>query len=202
MVVETSDKDQFSYVYVLNPFLKLTRSGPTRSGETFLSILMQRICWFKGFFSVSYGHFLHFLGNNQFQMCIMLENIYCKLTIGIDLISYRWYNFEHTLVFYAANKVSMIHRISLLCKKEWYCKPIFRYRVCIVKSLVFVKNDRFKLVIAILVNCHISKYIFDRYSANYLFWNTWGYLSIYWDRKDWLRGVFFLDKYFTRCSPR
>ena len=43
----------------------------------------------------------------------MFENIFCKLTIGIDLISYKWFNCKLILVFYAANTVSMIHRISI-----------------------------------------------------------------------------------------
>ena len=47
MVVETSDENQFSYFYVLNPFLKLTRPDrPARptSGEKLLSLSMPRIC--------------------------------------------------------------------------------------------------------------------------------------------------------------
>ena len=47
MVAETSDENQFSYFYVLNPFLKLTRPDrPTRptSGEKLLSFSMPRIC--------------------------------------------------------------------------------------------------------------------------------------------------------------
>ena len=43
----------------------------------------------------------------------MYKNNSCKLTIEIDLISYRWFIFEHIPVFYAANNVSMIHWISI-----------------------------------------------------------------------------------------
>ena len=35
MVVDTSDKNQFSYFYVLNLFLKLTRPYPTRQWMLF-----------------------------------------------------------------------------------------------------------------------------------------------------------------------
>ena len=43
----------------------------------------------------------------------MLENTFCKLIIGINLKSYWWFNCEQVLVFYAANNISMIHRISI-----------------------------------------------------------------------------------------
>ena len=62
------------------------------------------------FFSFSSEVIINFI---CMHIYIMLENTCWKITIGIDLIRDRWSNCKHIPVFYAANNVSMINRISV-----------------------------------------------------------------------------------------
>ena len=47
IVIETSNENQFSYFYVLNPFLKLTKPGPTQHNSDALLKKMTLIFFFK-----------------------------------------------------------------------------------------------------------------------------------------------------------
>ena len=75
---------------------------------------------------------------------IMFENTCCKLSIGIDLISYRWFNFENILVFYAANNVAMIHRFSVTKYRDAqiYFVSIVQVFALQIYVSIFIRNKR------------------------------------------------------------
>ena len=116
MVVKTSDKKQFSYIYVRNLFLELTQPDPLFDGlytqcsamDFALNLIILRFLVFK-IWSILYSTFVVHWGLRRIQKnCISLTRNFLELTVNREIISLLIYYFYICMYKYISININNI----------------------------------------------------------------------------------------------